>query len=62
MLPFVQISSRAFFAVKILFTLEYKSDQRKRPNPKNTKNGGQRYYLVVLGALRSGSFPLVINL
>ena len=39
MLPFVQICSRAFFAVQILFTLENNSDQRKRPNPKNTKNG-----------------------
>ena len=60
MLPFVQISSREFFAVQILFTLEYKSDERKRPNPKNTKNGGQRYSLV--GPLRTGSFPLLINL
>ena len=43
MLPFVQISSReTVFAVQILLTLEHKSDQRERPNPKNTKNEGQR--------------------
>lgn len=42
MLSFVQINSREFFAVQILFTLEHEPDQWEIINPKETKNGEQR--------------------
>ena len=38
-----KISSREFFAVyESIHVVEHKSDQRERPNPKSTKNEGQR--------------------